>query len=167
MKDILVVYYSRTGKTRLLAEELAKLLDADLEEIQEKKDRSGMMGYLGGGKDATLHRPAELTSTHSAEPRKVLVLGNPVWAWGPPPAMRSYLAAHLPKADKLCAFCTYDGGGGKRALRVLAELVGRELATTFDWKKPAAGDPGLLAALTDWAEKIKALGVPDGNTKES
>jgi hypothetical protein len=160
MKDILVAYYSRTGKTRMLAEELTRLLDADLEEIREKKDRSGMLGFLGGGRDATLKRAAELVSEHSAGPRKAVVLGMPVWAWGPPPAVRAYLAAHPPKAGNLCAFCTHDGGGGKRAFRILAELAGRELAATFEWKKPSAGDPVLLAALKDWAEKIKALGAP-------
>jgi flavodoxin len=157
MKDILVAYYSRTGKTRLVAEELAMLLEADLEEIQEKKDRSGMMGYLSGGRDATLNRPAELSSRHTADPRRIVVLGMPVWAWGPPPAMRAYVAAYPPAGAKVCAFCTYDGGGGKRAFRALGGLLGRDLELTFEWKKPAPSDPVLLAALKEWAAKIKAL----------
>jgi flavodoxin len=157
MKDILVAYYSRTGKTRLVAEELALLLEADLEEIQEKKDRSGMMGYLSGGRDATLNRPAELSSRHTADPRRIVVLGMPVWAWGPPPAMRAYLAAYPPPAgSRICAFCTHDGGGGQRTFRVLSKLLGRELAATFEWKKPAPADPVLRAALKDWAAKAKA-----------
>jgi hypothetical protein len=82
----------------------------------------------------------------------------PVWGWGPPPAVRAYLAACPPKATHLCGFCTFDGSGGKRTMRVLAELAGRELAATFDWRKPSAGDPGQLAALKDWAEKIKGIG---------
>ena len=165
-----------SSKTRLVAEELAKLLGADLEEIQENKDRSGMLGFLSGGRDATLHRPSELISRHSREPRRIVVLGMPVWAWGPPPALRAYLAAYplgpsgqaagagpteQPPAGaaraKVCAFCTHGGGGGKRTFSTLGELVGGELALTFEWKNPGAGDPVLMAAIKEWAEKIKIL----------
>ena len=46
VKQIVVAYYSRTGGTRKVAEQLAAILDADLEEIREAKDRSGVLGLL-------------------------------------------------------------------------------------------------------------------------
>jgi flavodoxin len=158
MKDILVVYYSRTGKTRFLAQQLAGLLGADLEEIQEKKDRSGVLGYMGGGKDAALHRPAELTSSHSRESRKVVIIGMPVWAWGPPPAVRAYLATYSPAAGaKVCAFCTYEGSGGARCLEAVRGLLGRDLTQSFEWKKVKIEDPTLTLAIKEWAGKIKSI----------
>jgi flavodoxin len=42
---VLVVYYSRTGATRTLAEALAKALQADIEPIIDRKNRSGIFGY--------------------------------------------------------------------------------------------------------------------------
>jgi flavodoxin len=43
MKKILVLYYSRTGITKVLASYIAKLLNADLEEIVDTKKRTGWM----------------------------------------------------------------------------------------------------------------------------
>jgi len=45
----LVAYYSRTGNTKKVAVEIAKNLKADIDEIIDKKDRSGMIGWIIGG----------------------------------------------------------------------------------------------------------------------
>ena len=42
----LCLYYSRTGRTRSVMERLAQLLDADLYEYTDGRDRSGVRGYL-------------------------------------------------------------------------------------------------------------------------
>lgn len=49
----LVVYYSRTGNTRYVAEKIATEFNADLEEIIDKKNRSGSLGYAISRLDAT------------------------------------------------------------------------------------------------------------------
>ena len=41
---ILNVYYSRTGNTKTVTEFLANQLDADIEEIVDKKARTGVVG---------------------------------------------------------------------------------------------------------------------------
>ncbi|MBE3088681.1 MAG: flavodoxin family protein, partial [Actinobacteria bacterium] len=45
-RNILVVYYSRTGTTRKVAEYITKQLGADMEEIIDMKKRSGIWGFL-------------------------------------------------------------------------------------------------------------------------
>lgn len=43
---ILVVYYSRSGTTRKLAQAISQELHCDLEEITETRSRNGLVGYL-------------------------------------------------------------------------------------------------------------------------
>ncbi|HUS48115.1 MAG TPA: flavodoxin [Phycisphaerae bacterium] len=155
MSDTLVVYYSRTGKTRLVAERLAGLLGADVEEIRETKSRAGAMGYLGGIKDAMFKCRARLADEHSASGRAAVVLGMPVWAASPPPAVREYLKCVDLGGCKVFAFCTYDGGGAASCLSKLAGVVGRELPATLELKKPAK-DADLDAKIKDFAERIRA-----------
>ena len=41
----LVVYYTRTGKTKFVAEAIATQLGADLEEVVDLKKRGGAIGW--------------------------------------------------------------------------------------------------------------------------
>jgi flavodoxin len=52
----LVVFYSRTGVTKEITKSLSNALKCDLEEIIEKRKRTGMLGYLRSGFDAKLGR---------------------------------------------------------------------------------------------------------------
>ncbi|MCK4601626.1 MAG: NAD(P)H-dependent oxidoreductase [Phycisphaerae bacterium] len=161
MSEILVVYYSRTGKTRMVAERLAALLGADIEEIREQKDRSGALHFLGACKDTLLNRPARLASEHSVEGRSTVVIGMPVWAGRVPPPVRAYLdsvglTGESP-GKKVCAFCTHGGGGGKGTFAELRNRLG-ELAEVMEWKKPRSDDPSLQAAMEDFAERIGSAG---------
>lgn len=46
MRDILCMYYSRTGATRQAMTEIAQALDAELVELTDGVDRQGARGYL-------------------------------------------------------------------------------------------------------------------------
>jgi flavodoxin len=154
MKERLIVYYSRTGLTRHVAEQLAPMLDADVEEIREAKDRSGPLGWISAGKDATLRHQAELTSTHSVEGRKMVIIGMPVWAFSPPPAIRTYLAK-MPLAGKtVCAFCTSGGSGGDKTLEEVASLVPGGLAARLSLTRVSPKDATLIPRLQEWAKKV-------------
>jgi len=41
----IVIYYSRTGDTRVVARTIQAALDCDLREIKDLKDRSGIKGF--------------------------------------------------------------------------------------------------------------------------
>ena len=43
---ILVVFYSRSGNTRRVAEEIIDALDCDIEELFDTQNLSGALGYL-------------------------------------------------------------------------------------------------------------------------
>ncbi|MEM3692877.1 MAG: hypothetical protein QXI39_02505 [Candidatus Bathyarchaeia archaeon] len=45
----LVVYYSRTGNTRKVAESIAQILGSDIEEVLDERKRTGVWVGLGQG----------------------------------------------------------------------------------------------------------------------
>jgi flavodoxin len=53
---ILVIYYSRSGKTKKVAETISDILKCDKEEIFDTKNRKGTPGFLSAGTDANLRR---------------------------------------------------------------------------------------------------------------
>jgi len=65
----LIVFYSRTGYTRKLAEKLSNLLAADKEEVIDQKSRKGIFGYLGAGREGVLKKSTEISSVNSFTPR--------------------------------------------------------------------------------------------------
>ena len=92
MADILVLYYSRTGSTKKIAEELSGLLDADLEEVIDLKKRNGFTGFMRAGMDALLKRHTSINKISSRlGSYKLVVIGTPVWAGTMAPAIRRVL----------------------------------------------------------------------------
>lgn len=83
MKDVLCIYYSRTGKTKKAMTEIAEALDAELVSITDGQDRSGFRGFMLSGMEAMRRstRPLKPYDTErNLENYRLVVLGTPVWA---------------------------------------------------------------------------------------
>ena len=126
MKPALVVYFSRTGYTRRVAEQIALAAGADCEPIRERSARTGFLGYWRSAREA-LRKSAIDIEPASANPRDyaLVVLGTPVWAGNIASPVRAYIAAHKPELGRIALFCTQGGSGGDKVLRRMADLCGR------------------------------------------
>lgn len=111
MPKALVVFYSKGGTTKKLAQELAKCLKADIDEIIDKKGRGGPIGFLTAGRDAMKGRETEIESKLSPEKYGLVAVGTPVWGGSLTPAVRTYLKKH--KFKKAAFFCTCGGAQNK------------------------------------------------------
>lgn len=58
--NILIVYYSRTGRTKKIAENIRTKLNADIDEISDIKNRNGFLGWLSAGRDGGSKTLSEL-----------------------------------------------------------------------------------------------------------
>lgn len=94
MSDILCIYYSRTGNTKIAMEEIAKSLDAELLELSDQRERSGWMGWLRCGMDAVRRTTAPLNPWKTKRPLKdyrLVIVGTPVWAGRCSSVVRGFL----------------------------------------------------------------------------
>jgi flavodoxin len=103
----LVVYYTRTGNARFVAETIAAEIGADVEEIIDLKKRSGTLGYLSGGSDARRGKETEIAPTKkSPVDYDLIIVGTPVWAARPAPAITTYLKKNDLSGKKVAVFFT-------------------------------------------------------------
>lgn len=123
---ILVVYYSRSGTTRKIAESLSEALKCDVEEIVEVTGRAGILGYLRSLVEAMQKRPSAIASGQR-DPSfyDLIIIGTPVWAWSVSSPVRAYLIANKERLPQVAFFCTLGGAGSERAFGQMQCLVGR------------------------------------------
>ena len=86
-----VVYYSRTGNNRTIAEQIANALSADIDEIIDKKNRQGKLNWLLAGRDSRSGKLTEIEYQKNPRDYDTVIIGSPIWAWNPIPPLRTYL----------------------------------------------------------------------------
>ncbi|MEM2902803.1 MAG: flavodoxin [Candidatus Bathyarchaeia archaeon] len=110
----LVVFYSRTGNTRLVSEAIARSLNADVEEIKDKKSRDGILGFLRSGYEAIFGRLSCIEPTEKGpEGYDLVIIGSPVWAGRLSSPVRTYMSLYGNKIKKVAFFATCSVGSGK------------------------------------------------------
>ncbi|MBS1118946.1 MAG: flavodoxin [Deltaproteobacteria bacterium] len=120
---LLVVYYTRTGATRRLAGSIAAELGADVDEIVDVADRSGVLGYLRSGFQATFRRPAPIgPAVRDPASYDLVIIGTPIWNMSVSSPVRSYLDRHRGRFRKVGFFCTCGGSGADRVFAQMAEV---------------------------------------------
>ncbi len=107
--NALVVYYSRTGTTRKVAEKLAALLKCTSEEIHDTANRKGMIGWLRAGKDATSEKLTKLENVKT-DPASydIVIIGTPTWNQRMSTPIRTYCTQYIDRFKKVAFFCTYQ-----------------------------------------------------------
>lgn len=109
MRDVLCVYYSRTGKTKKVMKTIAAQLDAELVELEDGVARSGFRGWLRSGLDATRRdcppiRPVE--TERKLENYRLVIVGTPVWAGRCSSGARSFLKQYGKQLDRVAYVLT-------------------------------------------------------------
>ncbi len=123
----LIVYYSRTGTTRKVAELLREKLQGDVEELIDHKDRSGAVGWMMAGKDAMKKVKASIGDLKSdAAGYDLVVVGTPVWAGTMAAAVRTFMESYRGKLPKVAFFTTQGGAQRQRVFEDLKEIAGSE-----------------------------------------
>jgi flavodoxin len=109
---ILIVFYSRSGATRRIAEALAAELKCDAEEIVVTISRTGLLGIMRSLIEAMRQRPASIKPTRfDPSSYDLVVIGTPVWAWSVSSPIRAYLIENGKNLPLMAFFCTLGNRG--------------------------------------------------------
>ena len=146
----LVVYYSLTGKTKLVAQVIAEALNATLVEIQETKPRKlGPLVYLIGGFAATINRGSKINPIDvDLKQHERIFIGSPVWNSRPAPAINSFIYQTNFEGRSIIPFFTMGGDNSEKALANITTKIERsqgKVAGSFEIKSYRVSDEKIIA----------------------
>ena len=131
----IIIYYSYSGNTKKVASVLAEILSQKGEvEIIELKGLDESDKFFSQAFRAFRHKRAELEPVNLDLTKYDLVcLGTPVWAFGPAPAMNTYLDKCFGLEGKeIILFTTYGSGAGRgRCLDYMQSILTPKGAKNF------------------------------------
>ncbi len=155
----LVVYYSRTGNTKFVAEKVAQELGAEIEELTDQKKRDGLFSFFTNGYDSTREKKTRLAeTTKNPLDFDFVILGTPVWNARPTPAMRTYLGDHDLSGKKVAIFCANMGKSGEEAIARTKSLIPdcdyvEHLVVSQATRNKAESEN----KISDWCGRLKSL----------
>lgn len=119
---VLVIFYSRTGATRTVAQQIAVSLHADLHELREPRHRALPVGHLRSTRRAVRARQSVVVPA-GADPAwyDLVVIGTPVQMGRAAEPVRRYVSAIWGRCRRVAFFATY--GSHTDLARVFGELA--------------------------------------------
>jgi flavodoxin len=156
-KKILVAYFSRTGTTREIANQIHKIVGGDIIEIQvvetypedyEEVKKRAMQEQKSGFK------PALKTKIENIKSYDLVFIGYPIW-WGTIPApIKTFLSQYDLSGKTIVPFCTHRGSGLRKSVADISELCPK--STMLEGKAVWARDAKTAQnEVSEWLQKIK------------
>ena len=123
----LVIYYSKSGNTKKIAEGIASSQIFDIEEIIDPKERKGIIGWILAGKNALLKKstPIEQIKSNISD-YDLVILGTPIWVYSMAIPVRSFLKEHKDKIKNVAFFATMGKDGDKQTFAEMQSICNKE-----------------------------------------
>ncbi len=152
----LISYYSRTGNTKKVAEKISERLNIDLERIVDKKNRSGIIGWIKAGYDA---KKGNLTEIENLKKKPsnydFIILGSPIWGGNVTPAIKTYLKNNKDHFKEIIVYFTSKGGEFKKATRGVINASGREPLVVYGFVEQEIKENKIDQQLENFTNEIK------------
>ncbi len=147
----LVSFYSQTGNTKKVAQQIAQILKANIDEIHDLKNRKGIFGFLSGGKDAIFKKQTTIKNKLNPENYDLIIIGTPVWAGNMTPAIRTYFCKY--EFKKLSFFCTCDSSQSNTFKEMM--ILSKKPITTLEINSKELNQNKHKEKIKQFCEKIK------------
>ena len=152
-----IIFYSYDGNCTFAARHIGKLLNADIVQVQtvDEKKRRGFLKILWGGMQVVLKKlPALKPIDFDAASYDLIVLGTPVWASSPAPAMKAFLAQTKISGKKLALFMCHAGGMGDAMDKFKSLLTDNTVVSEVDFKDPLKNTENAIQQIETWVKNL-------------
>ena len=130
-----IIYYSHSGGTRKIANMLCRVLsEAGQADLIELSSLDEPKSFFAQCRRALSHVLAKIEPvTFDLSGYQLICFGTPIWAFGPAPAMNSYLDRCFGIEGKdVILFTTYGSGtGNDRCLNYMQDILTKKGAKSF------------------------------------
>ncbi len=157
-KKVLVAYFSATGTTKQVAQNLATAINADIYEINPKVPyTSADLDWTNKKSRSTIEmndhnsRPEMVNDNFSTDNYDTIFLGFPIWWYIAPTIVNTFLEAHDFTNKKIILFATSGGSGFGKTIENLKKSVSS--STEIKEGKLFNNNP-TTEELKKWAEEI-------------
>ena len=123
--QVLVVYYSRSGNTRRIANLIHQQVGGTLHEIQPEEaypDSYNATVDQAKKEIQAGYKPALRSTLDDIESYDTVFVGSPNWWNTIAPPVATFLSEHDPSGKTIMPFCTHGGGGLGRISQDIARL---------------------------------------------
>jgi flavodoxin len=152
----LVVYYTRTGTAKFVAETIAAELGSDIEEIVDLKKRGGKLGYISAGRDSMSEKLTKIAPAKRVPADyDLIVIGTPIWAWRPTPAIRTYVKLNELSGKKVALFFTMDSNLKQAVEKTKALLPNVKFVGELALPKALENKEDTAKKIAQWCSAIK------------
>lgn len=158
MSKKLVAFFSCTGTTKKVAENLAKAIESDLYEILPTKlytnadlnwtDKTSRSSLEMNDKNS---RPEIATKVSNMEDYDTIFIGFPIWWYVAPKIINTFLESYDFSGKKIIVFCTSGGSGLGNTVANLEQSISSN-TEIIEGKRFGANTS--IEELKEWANKF-------------
>ena len=159
----LVVFYSRTGTTKKVAEMVASKLACDIEEITDLKNRGGPLGWLSAGRDAgnkSLTKIGKLIK--NPKNYDLTVIGSPVWNGTVSAPIRTYILENGESLGRIALFLTGYSPDNRQVINEVAGLLKEKMLASLDLNNKLVLTDKYYEKLEEFLRSLNDLSIKDG-----
>jgi flavodoxin len=152
-----VVFYSYDGNCKYIARQIGSLLKADIvqaEPVKEKRRSKFAMLFHGCGQVMFNRKPALKPYSFDAESYDLIILGTPVWAGSPSPALKSFLSQTKMSGKKIALFACHAGGPGKVMQKLKAELKDNTVVSQIEINDAVKNAEKTKELIEEWVKTL-------------
>lgn len=151
---ILVVYFSKHGHAKRIGDEIAKALKADVETLEDTKDRIHLASWFKNAFDEDLRTPTKI-KTPKLNPLNydLVIVGTPIWD-GIVPPVRAYLEMFKGKFKKVAFFSTF-GASAENAFWHMEKACGKSPIATLEIQDRQVGNWEMGVRIKDFLGKLR------------